>query len=130
MDPRKTILIVEDEEGTRKILSNTLAAEGFAVLDAADGEAGLRMALERHPDLILLDIMLPGMDGLTLLEKLRSDPWGATAPVIIITNLSADDKVTQRIMKTEPAYYLMKPNWKLADVVEKAKEVLSGQRVK
>lgn len=129
MGPRKTVLIIEDEEGIRVSLRDALAGEGYATLEAADGEAGLASALQGHPDLILLDLMLPKMDGLTLLENLRNDPWGASAPVIVITNLNADDTVMKRIAKTEPAYYLIKPNWKLADIIEKVKGILGDRKV-
>lgn len=128
MDPRKTILVIEDEEGIRVSLRNALANEGYATLEAADGEAGLASALQNHPNLILLDLMLPKMDGLTLLERLRTDAWGVSVPVMITTNMNADDEVMKKVMKTEPAYYLVKQNWKLTDVVLKANEIIHGKK--
>ena len=71
-----TILIIEDEPPLRKALVHRLGMEDFTVLEAADGEIGLEMALQHKPDLILLDVVMPNMDGLTAIKKLRQDPWG------------------------------------------------------
>lgn len=121
---KKTILIVEDDLPTLKSVSGELENCGYAVLEAEDGERGLKLALKEKPDLILLDILLPKMDGREVMKKLRENEWGKTALVIFLTNLTADDSIIKEIIKTEPAYYLIKPNWTLADIMEKVKEVL------
>lgn len=120
----KVVLIIEDHIPVRMALMEKFAHEGIKTLEAKDGEEGLRLAIEKKPDLILLDIIMPRMSGMTMLEQLRKDEWGKTVPVIILTNLNPDDKIMREIMETEPIYYLVKADWKIEDVVNKAKEVL------
>ncbi len=120
---KKTILIVEDEHALLRSLADTLGAAGFSVLEARDGEEGVRF-FEKQPDLILLDILLPKMDGITLLHKLRASPgWGEHVPVIVLTNLESPKTIASTL--TEGAYdYLMKSSWSLSDVVRKVREKL------
>ena len=124
---KEKILIVEDEMSQRKALVDKFTREGFHVLEARDGEEGFNVALTQHPHIILLDIVMPKMDGMTMLKKLRQEnTWGKSVPVILLTNLSADDdKIIQGVAADEPAYYLVKSNWAINDVVEKVKERLS-----
>ncbi|MCR4274511.1 MAG: response regulator [Candidatus Campbellbacteria bacterium] len=125
-DQKKSILIIEDEIQIRGALRDFLVQNGFAVLEAEDGEKGLDIATREHPNLILLDIVMPKMDGMTMLELLRDDPWGKTAPVIILTNLSAtDEKRNADVTKLLPAFYLVKSDWKLENLLEKIHECLS-----
>lgn len=121
---KKTILIVEDETALRNALRDKLAREDFVVLEAKNGEEGLVIALREHPDLILLDIIMPVMDGMAMLKKLRiENEWGKTVPVIILTNLTSDNEQRMRdVTETEPTYYLVKTDWKIEDVVEKIKD--------
>lgn len=117
----KKILIVEDETPLRVAVSDILTFEGFEVFQAKNGEEGLAMALGEHPDLILLDLMMPVMDGLTMLEKLRENKeWGKTAAVILLTNINDPEKVA---MATEAGSYdfLVKSDWNIEDVVKKIK---------
>lgn len=117
----KKILIVEDEAPLRNAVSDILSFEGFAVFQAKNGQEGLDIALAEHPDLILLDLMMPVMDGLTMLEKLREDKdWGKNASVILLTNINDPDKVAQA---TEAGSYdfLVKSDWNIEDVVRKIK---------
>lgn len=124
---KKTILIIEDEASQRKALAEKFTREGFMVLEAKDGVQGLAVALEAQPDLILLDIVMPKMDGMTMLKKLRKkSAWGKTVPVILLTNLSADsEEINKGIAENEPAYYLVKSDWSIGDVVAKVRERLS-----
>jgi DNA-binding response OmpR family regulator len=123
----KTILVVEDDPPMLKILVDKLTEEGFRIIEAHDGEEGLMMADRDHPDLILLDIVMPKMDGMTMLKKLRQEnEWGGSVPVILLTNLSPDEeKINKGITEDEPAYYLIKTNWSLNDVVQKVRERLN-----
>lgn len=118
---KQTILIVEDEIAILNALRDKLTREGFAILEAKNGEEGLEIALRIHPDLILLDIIMPVMDGLTMLSRLREDPWGKDAKVIILTNLSESAKVSE-VMAKESFDYLVKSDWKLEEVVKKVQE--------
>ncbi|MFA4880991.1 MAG: response regulator [Candidatus Doudnabacteria bacterium] len=84
------------------------------------------VALSSHPDIILLDIIMPVMDGMTMLNKLRCDPWGAHATVIILTNLSdAEDPLV--LFPHRSLDYLVKSDWRLEDVVTKVKKMLKKQ---
>jgi DNA-binding response OmpR family regulator len=120
------IEIVEDEVSQRKALVDKFNREGFRVLQARDGEEGLRIALTEKPDIILLDILMPEIDGMTMLKKLRHEnTWGKNVPVILLTNISPDsEKINKGITEDEPAYYLMKANCTIDDVVDKVKERL------
>jgi len=122
---KKKILIIEDEEATQKAISEALADQEFTVLTANDGEEGLATSLREHPDLILLDILMPKMDGMIMLQKLRLDEWGKTVSTIILTNVNPNSSsVINSILQTEPAYYLVKSDVKLEGIVDKIKEVL------
>lgn len=117
----KKILIVEDEAPLRTAVNDILTFEGFEVFQAKNGQEGLDLALKEHPDLILLDLMMPIMDGLTMLEKLRQDAeFGKHAAVILLTNINDPDKVA---MATEAGSYdfLVKSDWNIEDVVKKIK---------
>lgn len=124
---KKRILIVEDDTLLRKALQEKFIREDFDVLEAEDGKKGLEVALREHPDLILLDIVMPVMDGWTMFERLRKENmWGKEVPVIMLTNLNSDDdKQIQHVAELEPAFFLVKANWKLDDVVVKVRERLS-----
>jgi CheY-like chemotaxis protein len=124
MDNKK-ILLIEDEEVMQKVISEALVNQGFKTLVANNGEEGLSLSLKEHPDLIILDIFMPRMDGLVMLQKLRLDEWGKQAHIIILTNLNPNsNSVINSVLKNEPAYYLVKSDVKLEGIVDKIKEVL------
>lgn len=122
---KQIILTVEDEVPLLSALRDKFTREGFAVLEAKNGEEGLEVALREHPALILLDVLMPKMDGMTMLHKLRDDEWGKHVPVIILTNLTiTSDQQIKELTETEPSYYLVKADQTLEDVVAKVREVL------
>jgi len=122
----RKILVIEDEQPMRDAISDTLTQHLFSVIAADNGKDGLELALHDHPDLILLDIFMPKMDGLSMLETLRSDAWGHDAPVIVLTNLNPDsDQTIKTILDHKPAFYLIKSNVTLEAIVSKIKEVLN-----
>lgn len=122
---KKSILVIEDERQLRGALRDFLVQNGFSVLEADNGEVGLDVATREHPNLILLDIVMPKMDGMTMLQLLRDDPWGKAVPVIILTNLSAsDEKRNQSVAELLPSFYLVKSDWKLENLLEKINECL------
>lgn len=118
------ILIVEDEIALLSVLSDKFRREGFIVWEACDGLEGLLAAIKKRPDIILLDIVMPSMDGLSMLKKLREDKWGNSVPVLILSNLSESDQIEP---STEQGIveYLIKSNWGLEDVVMKIRETLA-----
>jgi len=79
------ILIVEDNEKNRKLVRDVLQVKGYRTIETETAEQGLKLALENSPSLILMDIQLPGMDGITALKQLRADPKTANIPVIVVT---------------------------------------------
>lgn len=79
------ILIVEDNEKNRKLARDVLQVKGYDTIETETAEEGLKCAVEKHPALILMDIQLPGIDGITALKRLRADPITKTIPVIAIT---------------------------------------------
>lgn len=83
----KKILIVEDEADMRDALAEVLTQAGFTVTQAENGEVGLATALSEHPDLILLDVIMPIMNGQEMLGKLREDVWGQHAKVVMLTSM-------------------------------------------
>lgn len=122
--PRILIVeVVEDELSLLEVLSDKFVKEGFKVLQAKNGEEGLKVALAEHPDIILLDIIMPVMDGMAMLKKLREDSWGKDAKVIILTNLSDNEKTAQALDDGSNDY-LVKSDWKIEDVVKKVEEKL------
>jgi DNA-binding response OmpR family regulator len=124
---KKTILIIEDELPMLKALSDKFTLEGFEILEAKDGEEGLKTATSKKPDLIILDIFMPVMDGKVMFKKLRADEWGKNVPVIILTNLNPDDKTLDELMKNGPSYYFIKSKWKLEELVAKVKKELGEE---
>lgn len=122
----KKILIVEDELTLRKTLKEKFTREDFQTLTASDGEAGLTLALTEYPDLILLDILLPKMDGLAMLREVRKDAWGKTVPVIVLTNVDEASRVAEGLqIGFSGSYdYLVKSDHTLEEVVAKVKEKL------
>lgn len=117
------ILIVEDEDFLLEALESRFLMEGFDVLKARDGKEGLKLALESAPDLILLDIVMPIMDGVTMLHLLREDDKGKNIPVIFLTNLSSAESIYGPIENISSGY-LIKANYKIDDVVRKTQETL------
>jgi len=121
----KKILIVEDEELILHALSDKFRSSGFDVIQAKDGEEALEVALKTHPDIILLDIILPKMDGMSMLKKFREDEIGANTPVILLTNLDYSVGVA-KAMEAEAYDYIVKTDWALDDVVKKVREKLNS----
>jgi len=119
----KTVLFIEDESILQKSLSGMLQSNGFAVLQALDGEAGLQTARAKQPDLILLDLVLPRKDGFEVLADLKKSPETKEIPVIVLTNLEGAEEV-ERSLAGGATTYLIKANYNLKEVLQKIKETL------
>ena len=104
----KTILYVEDNEPNRMIVRDLLKRTSYSLIEAHDGEAGVAMALERVPDLILMDIQLPKISGMEAMRRIRTNPTTAKTPIVAITSfaLSGDD---QKAKEAGATAYLAKP---------------------
>lgn len=122
----KKILFIEDEAAVQKTLGQSLRNKGYEVQAALDGELGLRLAKKEKPDLILLDLILPKIHGLDVLEKLRKDKETKDIPVIILTNLENVGEV-ERAIELGATTYLVKANYSLEEVVDKVKKALGDK---
>ncbi|MEK7150991.1 MAG: response regulator [Patescibacteria group bacterium] len=120
----KTILVVEDEETLLRLLVDEFTTEGYRVLEAKNGVEGLAIALKEHPDLILLDIIMPRLDGIATLSKLREDEWGKTARILILTNLEGDAEKTIKAIENGVFEYFVKSRWTLESLKKRVKEKL------
>lgn len=119
------ILLIEDDKTQADIYLTRLLAEGFGAAWAQDGELGLKMALEHHPTVIVLDIMMPKMNGISVLEALRKDQWGTTVPVIILTNLDPTHELTDKVYRNSASFFLLKQATDPQLLIEKINEILS-----
>ncbi|MFA5840799.1 MAG: response regulator [Candidatus Paceibacterota bacterium] len=121
------ILVVEDEKILANTLTEKLDAEKFDVIESFNGLDGLEFALQRHPDLILLDILMPKMNGFEVIKKLNEDPWGVNAKVIILTNVGDPGDAVAKSGLTglgKNYEYLTKANTSLEEVVLRIKHKL------
>ncbi len=124
MEPSQTkILIVEDEEILLTALSEELKQEGFQVAGAKDGVEGVEKAVSEKPDLILLDLVMPRLDGIGALKEMKANPEIQAIPVVILTNLSDYDKISDAL-SLGAMDYLVKANYRLEELVNKIKTVL------
>lgn len=119
----KTILVVDDEKLVIKALKRKLLSEGFLVELAFDGEQALSKVNEAKPDLILLDIIMPKIDGISVLKQLKASDTTKNIPVIILTNLYDDKKVAQTL-NAGGTDYLVKVEHTLSDIIAKIKKKL------
>lgn len=120
----KKILLVDDEPFVIKALSKKLLASGFTLDYARDGQEGLVKVGQFKPDLILLDILMPKLDGISVLKKLKADNETKNIPVIILTNLY-DDKQMEEILENHQTDYLIKVRHSIDDIVKRVREKLS-----
>jgi len=111
-----TILIVEDEESTRRVLGEKLEHEGFKVVQAINGIEGLEKMRAQKPDLALVDIIMPKMDGMSFIKHAHEEEVLRQVPIILLTNLSDAEHVTQAM--SEGVFdYLIKTEWSLEDLI-------------
>lgn len=119
----KKILIVEDDKFLRELIVRKLLGEGYNVVEAVDGEEAIIKIKENKPDLILLDLILPGADGFEVLSKTKADPLVASIPVIVLSNLGQKEDV-ERGLKLGAVDYLIKAHFTPGEIVEKIKIIL------
>ena len=119
----KKVCLVEDDDDIREIYSTKLKIGGYEVLEAVNGEEGLKVIKEKKPDLILLDIILPLKDGYEVLDELKKDEKTKDIPVILLTNLESQEDIVKAFEKGATTY-LVKSDYKLQDVVKKIKMAL------
>lgn len=119
----KKIAIIEDDPSLLAALHDKFESEGFSIFTANNGREGLEVIQKNNPDIVLLDIIMPVMDGLTMLKELRKTEVGKKLPVIILTNLNDAESMSESL--SDGAFdFLVKSNWKIQEVVDKVKEKL------
>ena len=121
------ILIVEDDNFLVEMYTTKFELEGFDVISAEDGKKGLEMVSREKPDIILLDILMPVMDGFAVLDALKKDKTTADIPVILLTNLGQKDDVKKGFEKGAVGY-LIKAHFMPSEVVEKIKKILKEHK--
>jgi two-component system, cell cycle response regulator DivK len=126
--PSELILIIEDNEKNRKLVRDVLQVKGFQTIESETAEEGLKLAIEKSPRLILMDIQLPGMDGITALKKLRAEPRTKNIPAIAIT---ASAMTYNRLTMMAEGFdgFQSKPI-SVKDFLEEVRRVLDSDQVK
>lgn len=121
---KRKILLIEDDSFLAGMYQTKLNLEGFDVKLAGDGKQGIKMIKSEMPDLVLLDIILPGVTGFEILKKIKKEPATKNIPVILLTNLGQKDDVTKGI-ELGANDYLIKAHFMPSEVVEKIKRLLN-----
>ncbi len=117
------ILIIEDDKFLRELIVRKLSEENFEIDEAIDGEEGLRKTKEGKPNLILLDLILPGIDGFEVLAKIKQDPETKSIPIIILSNLGQKEDI-ERGLKLGAFDYLVKAHFTPSEIIEKVRNAL------
>ena len=107
-DARRTVLVVEDDAPLRRMISLFLRAAGYRVCAAEDGPTGLALARDERPDLVLLDLMMPGLDGWEVLRRIKGDALTAAIPVLVLT-ASVEAPLTEQALRLGATRFLAKP---------------------
>lgn len=121
----KKILFVEDESALQRAATQVLTEEGYQVFSALDGETALKYAKKEHPDIILLDLVIPKKSGFEVLDELKKDPETKDIPVIILSNLESSEDIGKALERGATTY-LVKTNYQLDEVVDKIKSILGN----
>lgn len=123
METKKKILIIEDEKPMAKALELKLNNSGFIATAVFNGQEGMNLIEKNKFDLILIDLVMPRMDGITFLRKLKKEQAGKNIPIIILTNLGDSNNVAEAL--NEGSFnYLIKTDWTLEEIVQKVKRTI------
>lgn len=118
------VLVIEDDKFLRELVVQKLTREGFETFEAVDGEDGVKKVKETKPDLVLLDLILPGIDGFEALGRIKEDQELAKIPVIILSNLGQKDDV-EKGLKLGASDYLIKAHFTPGEIIAKVRSILS-----
>ncbi len=119
----KKILVVEDDKFLRELISQKLTKEGYNVIEAMDGKQGIESIRTEKPDLVLLDLILPVIDGFEVLSQAKSDPSLSQIPIIILSNLGQKEDI-EKGLKIGAADYLIKAHFTPNEIIDKVKNIL------
>ena len=123
MDTKKTILVAEDDLLYASVYQNKLTKEGFDVVVVGNGKEAVKKASELKPSLILMDLIMPEMDGFTALEKIKGDPETKNLKILVMSNLGQDSDI-QRAKELGAEEYFIKANISIQELIEKIKSYL------
>ena len=119
----KTILIIEDDQFLRELIVRKIINEGFSALEAESGEQGIEKTKKEKPDLILLDLILPGIGGFEVLKKIKEDKNSSSIPIIILSNLAEPEEM-EKGLKMGAVDFLIKAHLTPREIIDKIKSVL------
>jgi len=119
----KKILLIEDDKFLRELMNKKLLTMGYDVVSAEDGESGLTMIKESKPDVVLLDLILPGINGFEVLERAKKDPETAGVPVVILSNLGQSEDI-EKGLKLGAKDFLVKAHFTPQEIINKLKAIL------
>ncbi len=117
------ILVIEDDKFLREMITRKLDKEGYDVDQAVDGEEGLEKIREGRPDIILLDLIMPGVGGFEVLEEVQDDPEVNDIPIVILSNLGQKSEV-ERGLNLGAEDFMIKAHFTPKEIIEKIKEIL------
>lgn len=120
-----TVLIIEDDESIRQMYDDAFTNAGLKTCTAENGRVGLQLALKHHPAVILVDIMMPEMDGHETVKRIRMDSWGRDAKIIFLTNFS-DPKDVVTAFKQKPEKYILKANTSINEIINIVKTAMNS----
>jgi len=123
---KKTILVVDDHEFLRKFWQNKLSSSNYKIIQASDGDEGLKKAKSEVPDLILLDIIMPKVNGYEVLKNLKADEKTKDIPVIVLSNLGKDEEIKQGL-KLGAVDFIVKSDVIPSEVEQKIKKYLNNK---
>lgn len=120
------ILVVEDDKFLRELITQKLSREGYNVKEAVDGEDGVVKVKKENPDIILLDLILPGIDGFEVLAKIKEDSETKNIPVVILSNLGQREDV-ERGIKLGAVDFLIKAHFTPGEIIEKIEKIMKDK---
>jgi DNA-binding response OmpR family regulator len=123
------VLVVDDDPNLNTVLVDKLNASGFEAIGASNGPLGIEKAFSFHPDIILLDLIMPGMDGFEVLKRIRSDEWGNKVKIIMLTLIDKIDSIAQAV-ENNVSGYLVKTNYSLDGIVKEINSILNKSQSK
>ncbi len=118
-----SVLIVDDDDNIRELYASAFKIKGFTILKAKNGQEGVTLALEHHPNIILMDIIMPEMDGHEAIKKIRIGEWGWNAKIMYLTNLSDIENVVHAV-ELKSSEYIVKSNTDVKEIVNRAQAIM------
>ncbi len=120
------IMVIEDDLNQLSLYQKKLEESGFTVFTEFDGKKGLERVIKEKPHVLLLDMGLPHISGIDIMKEIRTNMWGMTLPIIVLTEHDCNEEMLNEILQYRPSFYVVKSETTADDVVEKVKKVLGS----